>query len=150
MLTLTALNTATLVPYQNWILGDAEAQKWTGADAETLAYHLEHGHIWLASRDSEPAALLLDSPEGSGGNEWTVTLVVAPQQRGKGLGGEILEAYAQANADKTLIAAIHEDHLSSQKVFSATGFELLLCPNEEGYAIYRRLPSNSIQEDSIQ
>lgn len=150
MIRLTPLDSYTLTPYQVWLLADAEAQWWTGADTETLAYHLEYGHVWLASDDGEPVALVLDSPEEGGGGEWTVTLVVAPERRGQGVGRRVLQAYAAANAEKTLLAAIHQSHVTSQKVFAAANFELLDPPNEEGFAVYRRALNNTTKEDSTQ
>jgi RimJ/RimL family protein N-acetyltransferase len=74
------------------------------------------------------------------GDAYTVSINVAPEERGKGYGGQILQAGILRLGDYVgrvpLLAEIRGDNLASIRIFERAGFEV--CAHEDGRVHYRR------------
>jgi L-amino acid N-acyltransferase YncA len=64
-----------------------------------------------------------------------VSINLAPEARGRGLGGRLLAA-ACATVDGPLAAEIREDNVASERIFLACGFRKL--GQEGAFGLYRR------------
>jgi spore coat polysaccharide biosynthesis protein SpsF len=79
--------------------------------------------VWVARRDERTVGeVRIDVRYGTG----TVSIAVAPEHRGHGLGTELLRELVRAlRADEqvhTLVAEIHRDNVASQRAFARAGF----------------------------
>lgn len=98
--------------------GRSEHQAWM---RRTLDDPCRYLHIVLAGR--QPAGLVrLDRVGEANDNRWEVSILVAPEQRGRGIGTAALTATRQVYAGFDLDAEIHPQNLASQKAFATAGF----------------------------
>src|SRR5690606_8355694 len=78
------------------------------------------------------------------GNEWEVSIALAPEKRGLGLSAAVLEAGETAitTTDRAprFIAAIKESNLASRRLFERAGYLPYLPPNDDGFAEYAKHP----------
>jgi RimJ/RimL family protein N-acetyltransferase len=83
------------------------------------------GHLWIAEEDESPVGQVRVDVSGDVG---VVSIAVAAEQRGRGIGSEILRAMvAQVTADGTvriLRAVLHPDNVRSLRAFERAGFRL--------------------------
>jgi RimJ/RimL family protein N-acetyltransferase len=56
---------------------------------------------------------------------YEVSITIAPSQRGKGLGKDILDCACELMDDSILIAEIRAGNLASRRIFEQTGFKLV-------------------------
>jgi UDP-2,4-diacetamido-2,4,6-trideoxy-beta-L-altropyranose hydrolase len=86
--------------------------------------------IWVGLSDGRPFGIVrLDRRD----DEWEVSIVVAPQMRGTGLGKAVLAAIDEISGDKKLFAEVLPGNEASHALFRAAGYHL--CPDGR----YRRL-----------
>ena len=66
---------------------------------------------------------------GESDKKYEISILVDPNQHGKGIGTRILsmtcEAFFNLHPDKTILAKVGQHNVISQKLFSNAGFELL-------------------------
>jgi RimJ/RimL family protein N-acetyltransferase len=136
--------------FRTAMIGDADMlMRWRN-DPLTIANFrtnravslIEHEH-WLRNRlnnsdkgtfiavdideeddDAEPTNLgtvQLDKMENKE-NGYEVSVTVAPEQRGKGLGGQILKLVCDDYPESTLYTEVKYDNTASMKSFGAAGF----------------------------
>ncbi len=94
---------------------------------------------WLAEALCDPehivlVAMLGQHPVGSlryrmHEGEATVSIVIAPEMRGEGVGGELLSAgethlKARCNRPLRIVAVVKPDNRASMRLFAGSGFEL--------------------------
>jgi GNAT superfamily N-acetyltransferase len=120
-----------------------------------LLASLERGdrRLLVGERDGAPVGTVRWDHEGHG--EWEVSITVAPECRGAGLGGPLLRAgedwLAQAStADQALragqpraagelaayLAVVHADNAASRRLFLSTGYLPDLPADEAGFERY--------------
>ncbi len=110
---------------------------------QTEQIHRDEHVAWLAARlkkvQMEPFYLFIENNSAVGMSrldalsesidKYEISILIDPSQHGKGLGTKILgltcETIFSLHPKHTIVAHIHEDNYSSQKLFRSAGFELL-------------------------
>lgn len=116
----------------------ADHQRWfagvLGDDARRI-------YIALLGDDKIGTARF-EAMDGAPGH-WLVSIALAPDARGRGLGGRLLAtACAQIAVDCdvcALDAEIRYENIASQRIFAACGFELVGPSETAGLQLFRRL-----------
>jgi RimJ/RimL family protein N-acetyltransferase len=85
--------------------------------------------FWIALHDGSPCGFVRLDRHGA---EWEVSIVVAPEKRGMGIGRQMLEALDGVASGVALVAEVVPGNQSSRRLFSSTGYRLC----EDGH--YRR------------
>lgn len=102
---------------------------------------------WLENVIADPNRRLLileleDEPiatvrwDRSAETDWEVSVTIAPQQRGRGFGRDVLSAAEEAlrlEPPFRMIADIHVDNHASRRLFSAAGYLPQLPPDADGF-----------------
>lgn len=94
--------------------------------------------LFIIKRNRQPAGVLrLDAKQSFGeGLHYEVSILIAPDQQGKGVGGGALEALRQQFPDHTLWADIHPQNATSLALFRKAGYV-----DSDGWFISRPTPS---------
>jgi len=114
-------------------VGRTEHQRW-------LAWRLAEpaARLWIAEQAGHPVGQVrVDVEDGVG----TVSIAVAPEHRGRGLGTAILEALnAEAGRDgaiRRLRALVHPENPASLRAFTRAGYQARQNP-EHGFLVLER------------
>lgn len=94
--------------------------------------------LWIAEEDGTAVGQVrVDTDNGVG----VVSIAVAPDQRGRGLGSAILRAMlveaSRERITQTLRATVHPDNVASLRAFERVGFRQLEEP-AEGFVVLER------------
>jgi RimJ/RimL family protein N-acetyltransferase len=93
----------------------------------------EQRAIFIAEEDGRKIGMIrFDRDERA----WTVSINLAPDQRGKGYGDRILSAGINAIGSPPLIAEIKDDNIASIRLFERCGFRRI--SHEDGWLHYTR------------
>lgn len=100
-------------------VGAADHRRWLRAACESRTRLL-----LVVERDGEPVGTVRLDRVRAG--EWEVSITVAPEHRGRGLGGPILAAGEAELAGRvrtaTLLANVHRDNATSLALFRRAGY----------------------------
>ena len=80
---------------------------------------------------------------GSARHEFLVSIMIAPEQRGRGFGGALLRAGIDTLPDALLKAEIAADNFASRRIFEACGFEQIPDSTDCALLQYHRAPRRS-------
>lgn len=98
--------------------------------------------IYVASLDGRSIGTARFDAMDGGPGRWLVSIALAPDARGRGLGGHLLaKACEQIAVDcdvSALDAEIRYENMASQRIFSACGFELVGPSVTDGLQLFRR------------
>lgn len=78
---------------------------------------------------------------GEAGDNYLVSIMIAPEQRGRGFGKALLRAGIDMMPGAPLNAEIASDNLASRRIFEACGFARLPQDAAGGFLQYYRTPS---------
>jgi RimJ/RimL family protein N-acetyltransferase len=97
--------------------------------------------IWIGYAGADKIGMVrLDQIDGSA-DRFLVSIIVAPSQRGKGLGRHLLQAAIATVPNSTLDAEISAGNEASRIIFQGCGFEPVADDPVSGFKRYRRLPA---------
>ena len=105
----------------------------TRRHARTPAVPTETEHLaWFRQKLADPDCVFLLAELNSErvgtirldrrGDEWEVSIVVAPHTRGRGLGTSMLAALDEITRGDKLVAEIHPDNQASDALFRTAGY----------------------------
>ncbi len=139
-----------IITQRNATLGDAAVLLTWRNNPSTRMYsknseqilsdqHLEWFSARLERTQFEPFFLYEEGPKAIGmtrfdiasetDNKFEISILVDPNEHGKGVGRKILDMACSSLFDKhpdhTIIARVHQQNFISQKLFAAAGFKLL-------------------------
>lgn len=146
-----------------WVWRNDPATRANSRSSEEVPW--ENHLAWLESSLTRDDRLLLVADDDSGpvgtvrwdhegGDEWEVSITVAPERRGQGLAGPLLAAgelalaawarrrHAQEGQEGTrrgctaYLAAVHASNAASRRLFLSSGYLPELPPDDAGFARY--------------
>ena len=77
---------------------------------------------------------------GDAQHQFLVSIMIAPEQRGRGFGGALLRAGIGTLPDALLKAEIAADNIASRRIFEACGFERIPDDGDSALLQYYRAP----------
>ena len=110
------------------------------------------GPVGTVRWDREEQAEGLAEGSAGGGQEWEVSITVAPDRRGRSLGGPLLRAAEQALSEagrsgakrsvgtdvSAYLAVVHVDNLASIRLFETSAYVPDLPPDLQGFMRFRK------------
>lgn len=131
-LTFARFRPSDLAEYARWFDSDAEtARRLSYPDADWLAYVMGQAGAW-AARDAAGSLLAVIEAEPHG-DRCYVSVTVAPEHRGHGIGAEAIRAFHVGPGVPFAIleGRISPDHAASLKMIRKAGFSLV-SPEPDG------------------
>lgn len=117
-------NTREFSLHSELILG-SEHLEWLTARLARVQYE----PFFLFAADSKAIGMSRLDVVGGSVNKFEISILVDPNQHGKGIGTRILkmtcEAFLNLHPDYTILASVHQHNFVSQKLFASAGFDLL-------------------------